>query len=213
MHKVAHHVHHHVRKVSRIIFWFSLGGIIGFFFFVSFAYIFYQQTYHNRVYPGVYINGKDFSGATGQQIQSYFQQQNKKIADIHIVWKYDDQVASTSALSLGVGYNTDLLVQQALSIGRSPDVLANASLLFQAYINGIQLPASYSYNDDRLVYILEPLVKQINVHPINASFTLNNNRVANFSLAQNGQQVNIPQIRQQLIQTIPAFLPLLIKAL
>ncbi|HUD44144.1 MAG TPA: VanW family protein [Patescibacteria group bacterium] len=201
--KIKHVFHHHVKPLTRIIFWFSLGGILGFFFFVSFVYIFYLQNYRNLIYPGVIINNVDFSGKSQAQIRSYFDDQNSRIASLRFVWKYKNQVASISATELQAGFDTNLLTQQAYSVGRSNDITANASLLFQAYIDNVRLSPAYTYNDTIFDSLIAPLQKQINKNPVNASFVFSGDRVKTFTLSQDGQRVDMDALKQQLLQTIP----------
>ena len=203
MRKLSSFLHTHVKSYARIVFWFCLGGIIGFFFFVSFVYIFYQHNYFNRIYPGVTVNGVDFSGDTKQQVQLYFIKQNNRIADSKIVWKYKDQVASASAQELEAGYDSALLSQQAFSIGRSSDIIADASLLLQAYVNNIRLQSSFSYNELKLTTLIQPFRKNIDKNPVNASFAFEDSKVTAFTLAQEGKRVDLPTIRLQMLSAIP----------
>jgi len=206
MAKLIHVFHHHVKPISRMLFWFTLGGILGLFFFASFVFIFYQQVYHNRVYPGVMVNNIDFSGKTQAQVYAYFANQNSHIAGAKIQVRYNDKIATTSAQALQMGYDANLLSQQAISIGRSTDLISNASLLFQSYIDNVRLPASYTYNDAVLLSLIQPMVKQINVSPINASFSFDGSRVKTFTLSQNGTRVNVNTLKQQIAMSIPSLL-------
>ena len=203
MSKVSHVFHHHIKPASRMLFWFILGGIIGLFFFASFVFIFYQQSYHDRVYPDVMVNNVDFSGKTQAQVQTYFQEKNAQISGTTIQLRYNDQVATTSAQALQMGYDADLLAQQAMSVGRSTDLIANASLLFQAYVDTLHLPASYTSNDSVLLSLVEPMAKQINKAPVNASFSFDGTRVKTFTLSQNGTQVDMNKLKQQIAANIP----------
>ncbi len=204
--KISHTLHHHIKPTARILFWFILGGTLGLFFFTSFIFILYQQTYHDRVYPGVSVNNIDFSGKTQEQIREYFMQQNAKIAGMTIQFRYKDMIASASAQTLSIGYDADLLAQQAMSIGRSPDAVSNASILIQAYTDGVRLPASFTYTDSLLSPLIQPMIHSIDTSPVNASFSFDGSRVKAFTLSQSGKQVNTEILRQEIIQSIPLLL-------
>src|SRR5687768_16362395 len=66
-------------RLLKLIFWFVLGTILGFFFFVSFLYITYRANNTNKVYEGVFVNGVDFSGKSPEQVESYFAKRNKEL--------------------------------------------------------------------------------------------------------------------------------------
>ncbi len=200
------HLHHHVVHFSRMIFWFLIGGVLGLTFFVSFLLIFYQHVYYQKVYPGVMINGINFEGQTENQVRDYFLEQNAKIINNKLAFIYKDQIATSSASQLQLGYNANLLAQQAISIGRSGDIFSNASLLWQAYTSNVSLPPTYQYDQLSLTNLLNPLEKSINEKPINASFTISNSHVTAFQLAQDGQQVDDAQVYQNLLLIIPQML-------
>jgi len=206
MQRIRHHYHKHVKPFGRILFWFSLGGVIGLFFFISFLYIFYQQQYQSSVYPGIFVNGIDFGGKTQQQVKQYFDDQNAKLSQTTIQVVYQQHIASSSAVMLHLGYGSDLLSQQAMSLGRSPDLVANLSILLQAYTNGVRLSPAYRLNDQAVADMLAPLQKQINKDPVNASFTFINNRVTAFQLSQDGRQVDINQTKQIMLSKVVGLL-------
>lgn len=185
-------------RVFSMIFWFICGALIGFFFFVSFLYIFYQKSHENLIYDGVMVNNIDFGGKSKEQLKSYFQNKNTAMRQKTFELKADTYTATISAKQLGFGYDEELLAQQAYSIGRTDHVLTNISIILQAYINGIKLPPAYRYNEDTMDNLVKPLKQQVDKKPVNALFNFQDGKVVAFQLSKNGQTIDKKNIQDQI---------------
>ncbi len=196
---------HHKKIILslRALLWFSLGAILGLFFFASFLFIFYRNAYANALYPGVFVNGVDFGGKTEKEVTDYFDRKNEKIADSQFIFKAGDRVATVSAREIELGYDSELLYHQAFSIGRSNNILSNLSLIFQAYIGGIRLPPAYHYSEEVVDEALHPIDEELSIKPIDANFIFENGRVVAFRSHQNGQKADIESAKEEFIQKIP----------
>jgi vancomycin resistance protein YoaR len=190
---------HPWKQIGKTAGWFILGAILGLFFFISFLGIVYQQLYGKVVFPGVYVNRVDFSGKSQDVVQRYFAEKNTDIQKTTITFVVNDQIATVSAKELSLGYDEKLLAKQAFSIGRSSNFISNISLMLQAYMYGINLPPAYHYDEDKLATVLRPLKDSIYKDPVDALFTFENNRVTAFKPSENGQTINIDQIKETLL--------------
>jgi len=179
-----------IKRSLRTLFWFGFGGFLGLFFFLSFLFLYYQKTYDNKIYPGIFIDNQDFGGKSPAEVEQYFEQKNTQIQDTQFILIAEEQTASLSAQELQLGYNSKLLSQQAFSIGRSENFISDVSILAQAYTNGILLPTSYSYDDVVLKNTISPLQKAINKKPIDALFTFENGRVTAFKPSSDGKSLD-----------------------
>ncbi len=189
----------HIKKASRITFWFSAGAIIALFLISSFSYIAFQQYYKDKIYPGVKIDGIDFSNKKETDVNNYFLQKNNEASDAAFVFSYQDKSATVSAREIDFGYDEDLLTAQALSIGRSKDPITNLSLIFQSYTMGINLSSSYKFSEDKLYKKLDSLIEEINEKPTEAVFNFENGRVTEFKASSDGQEVNKEELNKQII--------------
>src|SRR3990167_4497477 len=113
----------HFKTAIKVIFWFSLGAALGLFFFVSFVFFMYQQTYKNLVYPGIIINGVDFGGKSEGDVRTSFATKNKAVENSSVIFKADGNIASVSAKALNIGYDERLVSKQAVSLGRSDNFI------------------------------------------------------------------------------------------
>ena len=186
-------------RATKVTFWFLLGAALGFFFFTSFLYIFYRNTYANYIYAGVMVNGVDFGGKNKEDVIKYFAKKNAVIQKTTFILESPETTATISAKQIGLGYDENLLAQQAYSIGRSPDTLSNISLILQAYLDSVRLPAAYQYSESKLDALLSPLRQEIDIKPTDALFTFKNNRVVAFRLSTDGKTVDIPKLKKDIL--------------
>jgi vancomycin resistance protein YoaR len=178
------------KKIGRITFWFFTGALITLFLILSFSYLAFQNYYKNRVYPGTTIDGVDFSNKTESEVKNYFLNKNKQISDVSFTFNFEENVATVSAKEIEFGYDENLIATQALSLGRSENHLSNINLMLQAYLNGLSLPATYRFSDQKLEEKLTPIYEKINKDPVEAVFNFENGKVAQFRASENGRKVN-----------------------
>ncbi len=189
--------------ICKSFFWFLVGVFLGFFFLVSFAFILFQRMYTHVIYPGVTIDSVNFGGRAQSEVKDYFDEKNKKIAETQFIFKHNSEVATISAKELDYGYNSDLLSKQAFTIGRSNDITSNISLVFQAYLNNVELKPSYSYSEQKLDDLLLPLVQKLKIEPNEALFSFENGRVVAFRLSSDGQEADLQAVKNRLAELLP----------
>lgn len=190
---------HKIKDKSPIIinlFWFILGAFLGLFFFLSFLIIFYQKTYNDLIYIGVSVDNKDFSGKTKQDVKKYFALKNNSIESLKLQIQSPSSIATFSARELDFGIDDELLAEQAYSIGRSGNQITDISLILKSYFSGINLPKSYHHEIDKLDKLLSPMKKEVKKDPVNALFTFENNRVSAFTLASDGQMLDMQKLKK-----------------
>jgi len=187
-----------IPKIGKVLFWFLTGAFLGLFLFVSFAFIIFQSLYKNVIYPGVLVNGTDFGGKTEKQVKEFFAKKNEKIQDTKFVFTSEASVTTVSAKEINFGYDEDLLSKQAFSLARSSDVVTNISLIFQAYINGLNLPPAYHYSDTKLISVLSPIIEKLHSDPVDSLFTFQNGRVTVFRPSKDGQTADIEELKSQM---------------
>jgi vancomycin resistance protein YoaR len=199
-----HGKHKTYAHFAKSTFWFFVGVILGLFLLISFLFIAFQKMYTNVVYPGVMIDGVHFGGKTEEQVRAHFIEKNAQFGETKFIFTSSSDIATISAKELQLGYDENLLANQAYSIGRSKDVLANISLILQAYINNLTLPPSYHYDEGQLEKLLFPIDEKIKVAPTNAVFNFSNGRVSTFLPSSDGKEVDIDAVKQQIAKYTPS---------
>jgi len=176
--------------------WFFLGAVIGIFFFSSFVYIYYKQTYQNKIYPGVSINRVEFGGKTKEDVRRYFAEQNQIIQNKKLQFTSTSLIATISASQLDLGYDEDMLADQAYSIARSGNFFSDIYLSFESYLHGVKLSPAYHYSATELQKTVKKFQTAINVDPVDARFTYTNGRVTEFKTAKDGQKVSVTDLTE-----------------
>src|SRR6185369_2467224 len=188
-----------IARLTKMSLWFMLGAVVGFFFFASFLYIAYKQTHTNLIYEGVMVNGVNFGGKTGDELRAYYAEKNKHVRNTSFILKHDSVIATISARQIDFGYDEDLLAQQAMSLGRSNNLLSNMSIMLQAYLTGVELSPAYHYKEDKLNKLIVPIQKKIDVKPVDGLFTFTGGKVTAFKLSKDGKSVDTVSLKKHII--------------
>jgi len=177
-------------------FWFFLGAVIGIFFFSSFVYIYYKETYKNKIYPGVIINSVEFGGKTKEDVRKYYAEQNRIINSKKIQFTSTPLVATLSASQLNLGYDENMLADQAYSVARSGNFFSDIYLSLESYLHGVTLSPAYRYSNNELEKAVKKFQAAINVDPVDARFTYTNGRVTEFKTAKDGRKVAVNDLTE-----------------
>lgn len=191
-------LHKNVIKPAKMFFWFSIGALLGIFLVLSSALIIFQKLHEQKIYPGIMVGGVDFSGKKEADVVKYFKNKNENIGETKFEFKANEGIATVSAKQIDLGYNYDLLATQAYGLGRSRNFLSNASIIVQAYMNGVNLPASYGYSEEKLEPILSPITSKMRVEAVDSLFNFQNGRVTVFKPSKDGQEVDTEKLNEEI---------------
>lgn len=196
--KIKYKYHKKILHVLRITFWFLTGALLALIFVTSFGLFAYEKIYENKIYPGVYLNNINFGGKTKAEVVDFFTYKNSLFGDTSFVLTSDYGIATISAKQINFGYDVNLSAEQAYSIGRSKNELSNLSIILQAYLQGIRLPTSHTYNKDSFSKIIGPISEKIEKKPVDAVFKFEKNRVTTFKPSGNGQTVDTQSLEDKM---------------
>ena len=197
---------HHTKNFIKSSLWFLVGVILGIFFLISFGYIIFEKSYSGKVIPGVFVENVNLENENQAQIENYFNQKNQNIAKSTLTFYYQDKIATLSAKDLNIGYDSNLIAMQAVSIGHSPYFFSNIVNIVNAYFNGLVLKPSYTFNQKVLDQTLNPIVKSLTLTPVDAKFVFQNNKVTTFQPSTDGQGVNLEKLQTKITDYIPYIL-------
>lgn len=178
------------KKILRAVFWFSSGAFLAIFFLSTSSFLIFEKINHNRVYPGIFVAGKNLGGMTKEEVQKYFIKKNELINTTFIFTNDKEEIATVSAKEIDFGYDERLFATQAYSIGRTKSFLTDSYLILRAYINGIYLSPSYKYSQEALSKTLTPFAESIDEKPVNALFKFENGRVTAFQASSEGRKLD-----------------------
>lgn len=189
----------HFKNSLRVFFWFSIGAFVTLFLIASFSYLGFQHYYKDKVYPGVSVNGIDFSNKTEKEVRDYFTEKNNNISDSNFTFIFENEIATASAKEIEFGYDENLLTTQAMSIGRSNDPITSMGTITQAYLNGVNLSPAYKYTPERLDEKLDGFYEKVNKKPVEAVFNFQDGRVAEFRASENGREIDHEELTKQIM--------------
>lgn len=193
------HVHKKfILHISRACFWFITGAVLATFLFTSFTFFIYKKINSDVVYPGITINNIDLGRYSQKKVEELFAKQNDAIAETQFTFSLDSITRTISAKDLGFGYDQNLIAKQAISLGRSDNLLSNASIVFQAYFDGLSLQPAYHYYEDVLDKTLAPFMESVNKEPVDALFNFQNGKVLTFKPSEQGKAIDTEKVKKDL---------------
>lgn len=171
-------------------FWFVMGFVIAGITIVSICVIVFSKMYADRVIPGVFVDNINVSGKTRQEVEDLYNNKNKITENSTFTLKFDDLYATASAKDLDIGYDTNLISNQVMSLGKNSNFFANVYIILSSYLYGTTLHAPYTFDSDKFADILKPLQQKAYKAPVDAQFAFDNNRVTAFKQSQDGVQLD-----------------------
>ncbi|MBI2613702.1 MAG: VanW family protein [Candidatus Levybacteria bacterium] len=185
-------------ETSKAFFWFGIGAMLALFLLTSFTFILFEKINSNVVYPGITVGNIDLGRKTQEEIIDLFANKNENIADTQFSFSLGSEVATISARDLKFGYDETLIAKQTMSLGRSDKFLSNVSIVFQAYLEGLNLQPAYHYSEDKLYEALAPFIEKVNKDPVDALFTFQNGKVTAFKPSIDGKKVDVEDVKKNL---------------
>lgn len=191
----------HLLKTLGMSLWFLTGALMALFFVLTFSFLIFERLNHDRIYPGIFVAGKNLAGMTYEDVQKYFQKRNEGITTYFEFTNGKEEIATISAKEIGFGYDDRLFATQAYSIGRTKRFLTDSYLILKAYTNGIYLTPSYKYSQEALSKILLSYSTSIDEKPINAQFKFENGKVTTFQPSSEGRTIDWESLDKRIIST------------
>ncbi len=192
-----------IKHIILSTYWFGVGFILAGALLASAILVFFQHTYANRAIPGIFVDNTYIGEKTVDEIQEIFDKKNLEIEKHNLTFSTDDLVATISAKQLKIGYDTNLISEQALSLGKTKSLLTDVYIILDAYVNGTFLKSAYTYNESALDTSLTEIHKEIYREPIDAQFTVENNRVVAFQESSNGADFDSDSLHRKVKAIIP----------
>ncbi|MBI5127626.1 VanW family protein [Candidatus Roizmanbacteria bacterium] len=189
--------------------WFFFFGIIfALILLKTWQLISYDKSFTNKIYPSVYIDGKDFSGKTKKQVVDYFSAKSLSLKkeSLTLIFK-NEPVATFSGQDLDLNYDGETAAERAYLIGRSSFFLSRyyqkISSLY--HLSRFDFISSIEYDRDKVVDRFESLKDQYDKPAKNALFKFENNRVASFRKEEKGQEIVIESVISDFDNAVQSF--------
>lgn len=192
--------------ISKSSLWFIVGFSISGLTLLSIIIIYFQNTYADKAIPGIFINDIYVGELNKEEIKYIYEEKNKSIGNSTFTFIFEDQIATLSADTLNIGYDAELIADQAVGMGKSSNILSNFFIITNAYLNGITLNSSYTFDETEMDKALKPFAQKAHKEPINAKFTVENNKVVEFSQSQDGRKLDEEKIEKFVHDRVPVII-------
>lgn len=193
----------HIRHVAHSSFWFLVGFGLAALLLAGILFAYFQFRYKDRVIPGVFLQNMYIGGKNKNDIEKLFVKKNELISKTTFVFTLEDDTVTVSAKDLNIGYDTNLMTAQAMSLGKTGKLLTDTYIILSSYINGTFLKTSFTANPDILKEKLSDLQKKTHTEPVEALFTVANNRVVAFKESSNGKTLDFQKLSEKVFDVVP----------
>lgn len=187
-----------IKSRLKTLFWFLAGIFLSLFFLLSFSYVAYEHRFKEKVYPGVKIANVEFSGKTKADVKAYFDLKNAQFERVKFTFWTNDISSTISAKDLKYGFNSDLLAEQAVTVGRGDNPISDLYIKAQGLLAGVELTPSYTFSGEALDKLLNPIAKKIDIEPVDALFNFTDGRVVAFRPSNDGQELDVISLKKEL---------------
>ena len=185
------HVAKKVHYYSKGPFWFLTGFTIAGITIASLCIIVFQNIYRDIAIPGVYVDTINVSGMTKAQVEEVFDQKNRLTENTTFTFSHEDLVSTASAKQLGIGYDSKLMAEQAITLGKSSNLLTNVFIVVNSYLSGTTLHSGFTFNQEKFEDLIKPMQQKAFKEPVNAQFSIEDNRVTTFKKSEDGTQLDV----------------------
>jgi len=155
------------------------------------TFLAYEIAYKEKVYPGVFIEGKNFASWKKKEMETFFAFKNKDFYQSKFVFSFKDKTATISGKRLNWGYDPEKISQDAYKVGRSRNFFRDLKTKLRAFFKGIDLNPSYNFNEDELKEFLAGFEKETYLAPKDALLQFKDGRATAFQKEEEGQELNI----------------------
>jgi vancomycin resistance protein YoaR len=137
----------------------------------------FHMSYSDRITPGVSAFGVNLSGMTPQQAAAALEREFIFDDSAVVTFRDGDQVWQLSAGELGVGFDAEATVAQAMSIGAHSNPFIGLLDQSQAWFSGADVAPIVRYNQDMAVQQLNAIAAQIERTPTDAALAVSGTEV------------------------------------
>lgn len=169
-------------------------------FLIALGIYFYDvdQKFSDRVYPNVIVNGEDLGGMTREDIEKHYAPKNAALDEVVMEITYDDSIATFSGELIELEYQTKVIADQALLVGRSPRLVSAIAERIRAVFNLVEFNFQHapSYKLDLIDEYLTELEDVYNIPASNALFEFTDGKVTTFQVEEDGIRLNTDETHE-----------------
>ncbi len=139
------------------------------FYLVLIISIFYNLYYGKRIIPGVTVAGINVGGMTFDKAKESLQEKESHISE-NLSFKEGSKVFLVKGDEIELEYDWETSVVSAFEVGRSGNIFIDTKDKIAGLFRKINIPASYTYDEDSLGIKISVVKNEINIEPKNSAF-------------------------------------------
>lgn len=147
------------------------------------AWVGFEITYANKIYPGVYILDQDLSGLTEEEAYQSLSEALDYTYEGRIEFTYQDQVWEAAPIDLGYLVDPATSAHQAIEVGRSRWLIPNLIEKGRVWFEGVRFSPVMFYDERVAQTYLQNIAAALDAPMVEASLELESTEV----LVRNGQ--------------------------
>jgi len=146
------------------------------------AFLVFEKTYQNKVYPGVRLGDIDLSGKTGSQVSYLINQRVNKINQTGIVFTYNKQQVNLMSVVSSIegdlaysiiNFEPESTIKEAFSFGRKSNFFQNFSDKLDGLFHGRSIEMNFYLNEGEAIKTLATSFDFLEKSPNDARIVFN----------------------------------------
>ncbi len=194
---------HRAKRTLGPFFWFVIGFLFAAVTVLAIVIVYFQHKYAERVIPNVFVENIYLGGKTREEVAAIFEARNAEIHKKSLTFTADTIVATVSAEDAGIGYDSRLIADQTVQLGKGVNIFSDFLMITESYLNGTHYPASYTFSEEKLQKALGEVDEKIYIEPKNALFSVEGNRVTAFQESSDGRAIEYGKLSEQIKSVLP----------
>ncbi|TAH71549.1 MAG: hypothetical protein EWM47_04325 [Anaerolineaceae bacterium] len=124
---------------------------------------------NNRITKGVFIDEVDVSGLTAKEAEEKINDFVNDLGEKEISLRVDENIVSAKLGDLGYSHRMSNIIDQALKLGTSGNLIKRYKDLKDIAQGGVQYPLEFTIDENKIRELVSTKVSEFNVDPVNAS--------------------------------------------
>jgi vancomycin resistance protein YoaR len=171
----------------------------------SFLYALDQQ-FAGRIYPNITIRGVSVGEMSEEQAQAAVQAQHEEFLAHPLTLNYGEHYWTPDLDELGVSLQVEQAVEQAYSLGRSPNMLTDIRQITAIWQQGVEIPLRLAIDEQTLQEYIAARAENIERPAINAQLVMQTTMPVAVPEVS-GRQVLIEETGQEIIAALQTLQP------
>ncbi len=151
----------------------------------------FEQSYGDRIYPGVHVLDQDLSGLTMAQAADQVNSSLQSFTNQPVTLTYDGKTWTPAPQALGLKVDTEATLRAAYHYGRSGSLLTDLGAQWNAYQHGAVVAIPITLDEQKLSDYLQGIAKEVNQPQVEGDIQINPDGTLRVSPSQEGRTIDV----------------------